>query len=206
MHALLTSCDRPDLLAKTMRSLASICYDKKIMIEIAEDGKNYKEYNGTYWYTLPMHGIGQHAVIEKMITIFYDHLKNEKYYLHLEDDWVFKNDYDWIAESVAIMEKDPMVIKVLARFESPHPCEHTEPIREGLSYGYLNPWYSPDGILWHGFSWNPGVTRLDLLKKFLPLPRYEQDLAKQIYMDGYKVVELSIPVYTHIGDGRSTHQ
>lgn len=212
MLTLLTACGRNDLLEKTMQSLKGYALEKAMYFILTEDSQQSilqgeisdicKNVSGCYVTFYNTKSIGQHKAIEFFFSLNY----NEKYYLHIEDDWSFNNSYDWIAASIAIMEKDPMIIKVLARFESPHPCEHTEYVRDGLSYGYLKPWTSPDGTEWCGFSWNPGVTRLDLLKQFTPLPKWEQELAQQIYDSGYKVVELSIPVYTHIGDGRSTHQ
>lgn len=72
------------------------------------------------------------------------------------------------------------------------------------NFGYLQPWTN-NNIIWHGFSFNPGVTRLDLLKQFVPFGRHEQDVAKAIYDAGYKVVRLENGVCHHIGQGRSTH-
>lgn len=73
------------------------------------------------------------------------------------------------------------------------------------NFGYIQPWTN-NGITWHGFSWNPGVTRLDLLKQFVPFGKHEQDVAKAIYDAGYKVVRLENGVCHHIGGGRSTHE
>lgn len=183
MLALLTSCGRFDLLTKTLESL----YNNQasdIFVIIHEDGKSR---------------YGQHASIDKFLKS-----NNVKYYLHLEDDWEFNNTYNWIADSIKIMESDPEIIKVLCRQDSPHPCTHDKSL-DNIKYGYLKPWKSNDDIIWHGFSWNPGVTRLDLLKQFLPFKKWEQDVAKQIYDAGYKTVELAKPIYKHIGDDRSTH-
>ncbi|HNP99552.1 MAG TPA: hypothetical protein PKK99_10885 [Bacteroidia bacterium] len=133
---------------------------------------------------------------------------NEVYYVHLEDDWEFKNSYDWIFESIKILRSDPDIIKVLCNSDSPHPCVYDHELLDNQSvtrFGYLNPWVN-DGIKWYGFSWNPGVTRWDYLKKFVPFPRWEQDLSKVIHDAGYEVVRLEKGVCTHIGQGRSTHE
>ena len=130
---------------------------------------------------------------------------NEKYYLHLEDDWYFNNTYDWIKASIQIMEADNSIMKVLCRKDSQHPCVHDKEVN-GIKYGYLQPNWHHEGITWQGFSWNPGVTRLDLLKKFVPFRKWEQDLAEDIANAGYKVAELENKIYMHIGKNRSTHE
>jgi len=195
MEALITACGRPDLLHQTISSL----YEKqeyKFLLTIHED-----------WLTK----IGQHSSIQ---TFLHKITLPEKYYLHCEDDWLFENSYDWIYESIKIMEADPKVIKVLCNSDSPHPCDYNkftaDISRDNVAtykraFGYLEPWENK-GIFWGGFSWNPGVTRVDLLKKFMPFPRWEQELAAEIHGVGYKVARLKDGVCTHIGQNRSTHE
>lgn len=203
MFALLTSCARPDLLIKTVDSLLHN-QQEQVLLLINEDSKaKLKWFDSDFITTDFTGGIGQHKSIEKFLNF----AARLKYYLHLEDDWHFHNSYNWIAESVRIMEEDPSIIKVLCRIGSPHPCDHNKGgIENANRFGYLQPWTGDDGITWNGFSWNPGVTRVDLLRQFMPFPKYEQELAEKIYNAGYKVAELIPGVYTHIGDGRSTHE
>lgn len=210
MLALLTSCNRPDLLQRTINSLYMNQLYSNIQLIINEDGgeiflKNLFKKDITVYFTKQE---GQHKSIEKFLSSHGSHYSTmrdaHQYYLHLEDDWEFNNSYDWIQASINIMEHDSMVIKVLCRENSPHPCQHDYRIGD-ISYGYLKPWTSNDSIQWHGFSYNPGVTRLDLIQRFLPIDRNESELAKRIYDAGFKVVELGVPIYKHIGDGRSTH-
>lgn len=179
MLALLTSCGRFDLLTKTLESLYEN-QQSKFHLTINEDG---------------LSRIGQHKSIENFLD------KNEsKYYLHLEEDWLFENTYDWIAKSIEIMESDPTIIKVLCRSDSPHtPKVFTD------GWGFIEPWQNTDSIWWCGFSWNPGITRLDLLKQFIPFKKWEQDVAEDIYNKGFKIAMLEKGVCKHIGDGRSTH-
>lgn len=207
MVALITSCGREDLLLKTIGSL-TMNQMEPLKIVIHEDHLGATKENTLrssldHWITTDLTGgIGQHASIEKFLNFF----ERMAFYLHVEDDWEFKNTYNWIEASMDIMLNHPDVIKVLAREASPHPCSHDHILdhENNIKYGFLQPWEN-DGIKWHGFSWNPGVTRLSMLKQFAPFPKHEQELAERIYNAGYKVAELSIPVYNHIGDGRSTH-
>lgn len=222
MLALLTSCGRPDLLSRTVKSFYrgnTKHYIAKLIIH--EDSKEFKHvcqanselhnlFNGDDRKYSVHHtdGVGQHKSIDQFLFYAPDS-RYDKYYMHLEEDWEFLPNDHFIRASIAIMEKHPEVIKVLARKNSPHPCIHDHTICLSgidIDYGFIKDWTNPfDGRLWHGFSWNPGVTRLDLLRKFYPLPAYEQDVDKAIMVAGYKVVELSTPVYDHIGFGRSTH-
>lgn len=219
MKTLVTSCGRPDLLMRTLNSLVQDC-PESLEICLCEDKVGEIGYDiDAVWSAFKLQSViqtagkGQHGAIECFLDSVdrneyggkFRKSKRSKYYLHVEDDWEFNNQYDWIYLSKMIMEYDSTIIKVLARDVSPHPCLHDHPAPiDDIRWGYLEPWENK-GIKWHGFSWNPGVTRLDLLEKFAPFPKYEQDLAEAIYKAGYKVAELSIPVYTHIGDGRSTH-
>jgi GT2 family glycosyltransferase len=213
--AVMTSCGRYDLLRRTIKSLDNL--EQKLNIIIFDDVDNDEIEHSTdaFFSTVAskkhlismIHPVGvfrkgQHAALEFLISQV---TLDTKYVLFLEDDWEFNNSYDWISESIQIMEADPQIIKVLARYNSPHPCIHSHMSPSGHAYGTLAPWVGNDGILWHGFSWNPGVTRIDLLRNFVPFPKWEQELSENIYKAGYKVAEIS-PVYTHIGDGRSTHE
>lgn len=210
MLTLLTSSGRYDLLEKTLRSF----FHKQqtyIDLIIHEDSDTNEKiivprYPGLRREsTIYIKGKNQHASIEKFLAYEFRTVtdRDEKYYLHLEDDWEFENIYDWIKESIKIMEQDDSIIKVLARQDIAHG--NLTPVL-GKNYSILEPWASDDSIVWHGFGWNPGLTRIDLLKRFLPFPEKEQHLSEKIYEAGYKTVQLNKPVYKHIGEGRSTHE
>jgi hypothetical protein len=224
MKTLITSCGRFDLLEKTFFSLKEK-QKHELDIYINEDSESVSKniyLTNNISFT---NKIGQHSSIELFLK-GYDgrdaSIVLSKYYLHCEDDWHFNNTYDWIQASINIMEADPTIIKVLCNSDSPHPCQFDRSFFGGYVrnvntnetcfnspfyryYGYLHPWEN-NGIAWHGFSWNPGVTRLDLLKQFVPFGKHEQDVAKAIYDAGYKVVRLQNGVCHHIGGGRSTHE
>ena len=202
ISTLITSCGRIDLLSRTVESLLTK-QEQRLFLNINEDSPNadlYQPPNAVNFILNKTGGIGQHASIEQYLKT-----SLHKYYLHCEDDFHFDNDYDWIKASMDIMEADPQIIKVLARKDSQHPCIHDRELN-GIKYGLLQPDWHHVGITWQGFSWNPGLTRMDLLKQFMPFRRWEQDVAEDIAWAGYKVVELEQKVYHHIGEGRSTHE
>ncbi len=185
MIAFVTSCGRYDLLTKTLESFGKNM-PHKIFTIIHEDGLSKK---------------GQH----QSIIDFLEHSPDVKYYVHLEEDWQFENTYDWISESIKIMDSCEDIIKVICRKDSPHPVDFDG----NVLFGIMQPWRDNDGRLWHGFGWNPGVTRLDYLKRFtntLKNSKWEQDISEAIYLSGYRTALLKDGVCTHIGDGRSTHE
>lgn len=211
MKALVTSCGRQDLLKKTLSSFLENQHYAEITIKIHED-RNISNSEVDYSKLEDEHlaftnGIGQHASIEKFLS----ENKDEKYYLHLEDDWQFENSYDWIKASVDIMEADKKIIKVLCRkdlvhknkkFVGKYTTSEGEQINMYELTKWTDQWINND---WYGFSWNPGITRLDLLSEFMPFTKWEQQLTKKIHAAGYKVIALEKGVYSHIGEGRSTH-
>lgn len=228
MLTLLTSAGRIDLLEKTLESFYKdqqhninlIIHEDNQSPDVAGMNKLIDKFFNFKDEIIYVNHLNQHKSIEQFLKN-----KESKYFVHLEDDWHFENTYDWISSSINIMEADQKIIKVLCRDGSPHPCDHkyqffNNEIRQDRrlhlspaacdrfnyeEFGFVEPWQAPDNVTWHGFSWNPGVTRFDLLKQFIPFPKWEQELAKNIFDAGYKVVELANPIYKHIGDGRSTH-
>lgn len=180
LKAFVTACGRFDLMKETLESLCNN-QNHKILITIHEDS---------------ISRIGQHESIEKFIND-----NNDKYYLHCEEDWRFENSYDWISESIKIMEADPLIIKVICRSDAVHPCEFDSGF--GVLEKWTDPWKHEE---WHGFGWNPGVSRLDLLKQFIPFSKTEQELSKEIFQAGYKTALLEKGVCCHIGGERSTHE
>lgn len=215
MIVFITSCGRPDLLEQTLNTFMLNNPLKKIDLIIHEDSTDIALASAcamvaqrTNFNSLQFHctnGLGQHASIEKFLR----EAPDEKYFIHLEDDWEFDNSYDWISASIAIMEERPEIIKVLCRKDSVHPCEHNKiTFEDGTiphQWDYLQSWKNK-GIVWRGFSWNPGVTRLDYLKKFAPFPQWEQNVAEEIWKKEFMTAELKRKIYTHIGQNRSTHE
>ena len=191
MLALLTSCNRHDLLKQTVDSLF-LNQKSKIDLIVNEDSAQVVVGHKTIYTP----SIGQYRVIETFINS-----SKDKYYLHLEDDWLFDNSYDWIKKSIEILKNNPDVIKVICRADAEHPCDFNAD-----GWGYLEPWNDPwKNNLWHGFGWNPGVTRMDLLREIAPFSKTEQQTSKRVYDAGYKTVLLEKGVCTHIGFERSTH-
>lgn len=195
MLTLITSCGRGELLLKTIESLHMSTMEQ-LKVTVHEDAKDASLILWPGLKTITTKGIGQHASIDKFLKQHQN--SGNKYYLHCEDDWEFNKDHqNWIADSIEIMESDPSIIKVLAYGENIHAYKTENDIQ------YLMPteFY---GNMWYGWSWNPGVTRFDLLSKYDILNMSEHEKSIKIHNDGLKVAYLPYPLYTHIGGEQST--
>lgn len=190
MKAFLTSCNRPFELRKTLQSLEPIL-DEIPVIRIHEDCDMREidqiKKDTPFHIDLVRMNCGQ----IKSINRFIDSAKGD-YYLHLEDDWHFnENVKTFINDSLDIMSKDNSIIKVIARGENRMNAYN----ENGIEYLDETELY---GKKWYGFSWNPGVTNLKLLKN-LDVNRSEHDINLACHNMGYKVAYLPYPLYTHIG-------
>ena len=194
LKTLITSCGRPDLLETTLSSLLNN-QKERLQIVIHEEKLYTEEFakKWKWWVQLGYTGgVGQHNSIAQFVENVQD-----KYYLHVEDDWEFNNTFNWIKKAKRILQKNPDIIKVVARGENVHPCQFKD------GWGIIEPqdFY---GNTWYGWTWNPGVTRLDLLKQFQIRGVSEKDMDNAIHEAGYKVAYLEGEIYKHIGNERST--
>jgi len=184
MRSLLTciiACNRPELLEQTKTSLIANT-DFNLKVEVYDD----------------LQRIGQNWNLMQA----YEGRKG-KYVLHVEDDWSFDDtNKKWVNESLKILRDNPFIIKVINRKDAIHPAEFNYG-----NYAILDKWIDPWKFNeWHGFGWNCGVTRLDLLQEFFPLKDFsEQEISKIIYDAGYRTALLKNSTATHIGEGQSTH-
>lgn len=190
INAFLTSCNRPDELRRTLKSLEPI-RDQISVLTIHEDC-DMKELKGIWQQSgLPLRIVRMNRGQIGSICHYMENAKG-KYYLHLEDDWLFNHNVNsFIQDSIDIMEQDGNIIKVLAK--GVHKM-NTELIN-GIEYITETEHCEQ---LWYGFSWNPGVTRLDLLSK-RNLNQSEHDINLDIQSIGYRVAYLPYDLYKHIG-------
>jgi len=194
LKTLITSCGRADLLEITLSSLLKNQRERLDIIIHEEKGYTEEFTKKWKWFTTLGYtgGVGQHNSIAQFVENVQD-----KYYLHVEDDWEFYNNFNWIKKAKRILQKNPNIIKVVARGENVHPCQFKD------GWGIIQPkeFY---GNTWYGWTWNPGVTRLDLLKQFQIRGVSEKDMDNAIHEAGYKVAYLEGDIYKHIGNERST--
>jgi hypothetical protein len=212
----ITSCNRHDLLARTLESFLDLETERRVArIIVAEDGnadpKQVCERFGAECFRT-----GERVGQIRLIDHAYARVTTP-FIFHLEDDWEFTRS-GFMERSRAILETDPSTLLVWLRAwddTSGHPLSFRA--ADG-SFGVLAFNYSG---CWHGFTFNPGLRRLAEYKRLggsyarqkLTLnivPRtpsaalpYEAEASKFYHSLGYRAVILDQGGYLrHIGGER----
>ena len=210
-----TSCDRYDLLSRTLESFLDKNTDRGIArILVVEDGES-DPTSVCQRFGAEAIRIGKRIGQIAAIDFGYSHVETP-FIFHLEDDWEFYRS-GFVERSRAILEVDPSTILVSLRAwnnTSGHPLSYQS---EDRTFGVLATDFN--GI-WHGFTFSPGLRRLSDYKRLgsfsrLPLAtpavhrnpslglQYEIEAGGFYYRLGYRAVILDESGYVrHIGDGR----
>jgi hypothetical protein len=172
----LTSCNRPNELYKTLESFFKFnTYPIKKIIIIDDSGvKNCidncleiipisKEiiYNET--------NIGQIASIDKAYS-----LVDTEYIFHCEDDWEFYN-YGFIEKSLEILEENNKILCVwLREYKNFIVVQNGHKVIPNIynnKYRLMDVFRERSNI-WNGFTFNPGLRRLKDYKLIMPYVQY----------------------------------
>jgi GT2 family glycosyltransferase len=201
----LTSCNRLDLLQRTISSMPKNelnSIPKKILIDDSSDVdcfeklKHEVEYGYLKDWTLILNyeKLGQPASIDRA----YQEV-NTDYVFHCEDDWNFSGD-DFIQKCLNILDKYDNVLQVTFRKDSPHPvCDEIYEAGSDFEFEVLIPGYNG----WPGFTYNPNIFRFSAYQKIGPIGnRSEKDIGL-IYKDmELFTVALKDRYVNHIGHSR----
>lgn len=150
-----TSCNRHDLLARTLASFRSFETEGRVArILVAEDGdadasQVCQSFGAEHFRTGER--VGQIKLIDRAYAMV-----DTPYIFHLEDDWEFYRS-GFMEKSRAFLELDPKILLVQLRAWNDtggHPVSHAAPDHSFgvMATGYCN--------CWHGFTFNPGLRRL----------------------------------------------
>ena len=149
-----TSCERFDLLERTLRSFVQFntypIYETLIIEDGPEDAPNWifgLEGLGTVTWTSNGERRGQIFSIDRVY-----HTVVTPWIFHSEDDWQFLRP-GFIEASLEIMMKHREIVQVWLREDCGHPAEKLE------KYDFLTMAQNWGGG-WSGFSFNPGLKRL----------------------------------------------
>lgn len=151
----LTSCQRHDLLERTLNSFRTFNTDDRVgRIVVIEDGDgDPSAICRTFGAELIRTGtrIGQIAAIDRAYAEV-----DTPYIFHLEDDWEFYRT-GFIERSRRILETDPSTLIVCLRAwddTSGHPLSFRA---DDETFGVMMTNFRN---VWHGFTFNPGLRRL----------------------------------------------
>lgn len=210
---LITTCGRQHLFIETLNSFIKyntypiyefIVTDNSVNCEFRQFVVSSLEKTKVpYILVCNSENIGQVASLDRA----YQHISTP-YIFHLEDDWMFYRS-SFIEESMSILEFDAKIVNVNLRdrfgieASSQHPVSDPLITSDGVSYREYITHYKE---IWHGFSWNPGLRRLQDYKNIQPFKQYvnEQGVGQKYFELGYRSASLDNSACFHIGIGSST--
>lgn len=203
-----TSCDRHDLLQKTLESFYAVVDQEPQELLIYEDSQSeMPEFlSNPIWKQRGLRWIsgrerrGQAFACARLIEE-----AQFEWVFWCEEDWYFQNrQSSFIRESKEILNQHPEVIQVSLRGDTGwHPLEVQNGLHTAMPY-----WRG----VWGGWSWNPGLRRLLDCRTILPYVSqqigkdglvHEEVLSKMLLDGGRKIADLGRPIITHMGGGRS---
>lgn len=210
MHPLtiiVTSCDRFDLLERTLDSFFALNKYPYVAFHIHNDSVNLPPIELVQKYSDK--NITWHSGTKRGLSASWDYLVGlvkTEYFLNLEDDFLFEGNPNFIEESIAILlHYDQVWIR--------DKKDHSHPISADKFPFYfteeLQTIFSP--VLktkdWCGFTFNPSVRKLSKWNAWFPngiSGKDEIDLSRELYCY-YTAVSLVNSSIRHIGGGRHSN-
>ncbi|HEJ9417783.1 TPA: glycosyltransferase [Proteus mirabilis] len=197
----ITSCGRLDLLHDTIESLLSkVDFDNKIIIDDSADKKIHhylkEKYSNQFDLILNKKNLGQ----IRSIDIAYNNVKTE-YIFHCEDDWRFYGNFDFINESINILDTQKNISMVSLRdWENDVLCNcNLDILKEESNFYILK---SKNHKNWGGYSFNPGLRRnkdyKDIQFGFQSIG-HEEDISNYFLKNKMHIALLKKSAVEHIG-------
>lgn len=119
--------------------------------------------------------------------------------VYLQDDWVCRNDGDWLTEALRILDDDPTIGQVRLRLVSEQTyINHTSITGEKVRWTHLNGYRVSGEADW---SLNPFAMRTDDIPNFFTDTSFkdEKDGMRQFRKTGKRVAQLKPGVFAHAG-------
>jgi hypothetical protein len=207
----LTSCNRWNLLQATLDSflkLNTYPIERYILHEDSGNSEIVTKIKTKYPFieVLESNRVGLLASVDKLYA-----LVETEFIMHIEDDWIFENNPNFIQESLEVL-KNPAIHQVWIRQGIPEDWLEQED-----KGGYRMVKHSHFGD-WTGFSFNPGLRRLSDYKLMFPegynvhnkhgsnsvLSEHDCNMITIDY--NYRAAILNNRVCRHLGEGKSTYK
>lgn len=158
----LTSCGRHDLLVATLESFFCHVTGPLDRIIVVEDGPDIPADVRERFASRPIEWVSTGTRVGQIAAIDYAYSRvASPYVFHMEDDWLFYRS-GFMERSLAILEANPKCLQVWIRAlgdTQGHPVEPHTYVDHGVEWRRLAFGYVLKGE-WHGFSFNPGLRRM----------------------------------------------
>ncbi len=210
----ITSCNRWNLLQSTINSfleLNTYPITQYILNEDSGDKEIVKKILDKYGDLFHVIRSPTNQGLLKSVDNLYN-LVDTKYVYHLEDDWIFENNPNFIQETIDILEENPGIHQVW--------------VRQGIPEDWLEPQIDKNFRMvkqshfgdWCGFSFNPSGKRLSDYKTMFPngyefhnkhglnSVLSEHECNQVASAQGYRAAILNNRVCRHLGEGKSTYK
>lgn len=195
LHIICTSCDRFDLLEKTLDSFFRLNKYPYISFDIHNDSINPVPYELKLKYQ--HFGIVWHEGVKRGLSASWDYLVSlvkTEYFFNLEDDWLFDGNSDFIQESIDLLQSfDQVWIRDLLDHKQKYQSVNDSKIV------YITP--TKD---WCGFTFNPSVRRLSKWETWFPngISGLDEIEISRKLMGNYNACSLKNGACKHIGWNR----
>ena len=207
-----TSCNRWELLEQTLDSflkLNTYPIERYLLHEDSDNADIVNKIKDKY-PMFEVFGSGYNVGLLKSIDNLYSLVETD-YIFHLEDDWNFESNPNFIQESLNVLENKD-IHQVWIRQDIPNNWLEKENLG---TYKMVKDCHFGD---WCGFSFNPSLKRLSDYKTMFPygynyynthgtnsaLNEHECNQIAASY--GYRAAILNNRVCKHLGEGKSTYK
>ncbi len=209
----ITSCNRLDLLEKTLSSFMLINnyeIDEYLMSDDSGNCEISEFLNNKYGEKFKIISNKTQVGLSKSIDNLFTSSKNE-YIFHCEDDWLFDYNPNFIRDSLSILSERNDIHQVSVRHNYCNPHKTIgELLKTNTSVKYwelTQEFKSTPNQIWNGYSWNPGLRRKSDYLKMFPngVSEFgdEYDCANHVRKYNYKSAVLEQTSCYHIGYKRT---
>lgn len=208
----ITSCGRWNLLQATLDSFLKLNkypIAKYLLHEDSGDIKIFEKIKEKYPFIECIRSESNVGLLKSIDNLYA--LVETPYIFHLEDDWYFEGNPNFIEQSLEVLE-NPNIHQVWIRQGIPEDW-----LERQVVSGYRMVKQSHFGD-WCGFSFNPGLRRLSDYKQMFPngydvLNTHgvnsvlnEHECNQVASAQGYRAAILNNRVCRHLGEGKSTYK